>query len=210
MGYCSQNRYVNCRSIPISLTKRFGEVCTIGYCPQGRCVKSSIDTYLFDQYVQRNRYNGLLFLDQVCELSIDTYFLDQCAQRYNDRYLFSRAISSKKLVQQPIVLRYVCDFVHRYNFFGQHVRQMRAAVCCCSQDRHVRLSIGTYLFEQVPRNRYNRLDTYLFDQYREKYVLKAIVLKIGTRYGTLSTDIYFFNQCFNNRVQGICCFKQCI
>ena len=53
----------NRRSIPIYFTNMVKDV--------------AIETYLFDQYFQRNLYNNLLFLRQSCELRIDTYFFDQ-------------------------------------------------------------------------------------------------------------------------------------
>ena len=52
----------NCPLIRISLTNRFREICTVGYCSWDRYVNFSIDTCLFDQYVKRNRYNRLLCL----------------------------------------------------------------------------------------------------------------------------------------------------
>ena len=70
----------------LCLTNRFRGICTIGYCSWDRYVKLSTDTYVSDQYVESNRYNRLLLLEQVCD-NVDRYFFDQYVQRLSDRYL---------------------------------------------------------------------------------------------------------------------------
>ena len=49
-------------SIPVDLSNRFGDVCTMSYCTCGRNLKLSIDTYEFDPYMKTFWYNRLLLL----------------------------------------------------------------------------------------------------------------------------------------------------
>ena len=66
-----------------------------------------IDTYVFDQYVENNGYNKLLFLDGMgVKLSIDIYIFDEQFQKNRcnklDTYVFFNRSDAHKWVQWAV------------------------------------------------------------------------------------------------------------
>ena len=112
----------------------------LGYCISipidtfDRCENLSIDTYCLAQQVERNWYNRLLFLRQVCECIYG--------------YLFLRPIGSDKSTQQAIVL--TIGMLHRRSIFITVTnRYVKLSIDNYGlTNRHVKLSIDIYCFDQ--------------------------------------------------------------